>query len=234
MVTCSKIKDLNLVFSHGCKSTPIERIKLDIMNLFALIFHGDNSLLVETLTCITKLNLVLSGINQFKLTLWEPCNRIDIISNILEGLVAIGNNLGAFSCLDFAQGHKVSLQVDITSWTVLMMWSNAKKLLLIFNFDTIEILVHVLLDIPDHQTGIIHAGMVISRCKNPGIDWIPRQRHTVSRVLDHAACHKDFLYLGGAHRLRELPLLAVHWILSSCIDQRYLAVLVCCQNILIP
>ena len=148
--------------------------------------------------------------------------------------MAIGNNLGAFSCLDFAQGHKVSLKVNVTSWTVLMMWNNAKKLLLIFDFDSIEILVHVLLNIPDHQTGIIHAGMVISCRKNPWIDWIPRQRHAMSRVLDHAACHKDFLNFGGAHRLNELPFLAVHWILSCCIDQRYLAVLVCCQNILIP
>lgn len=106
---------------------------------------------------------------------------------------------------------------------------DAQILLLIFVSHAVEILVHVLFNVPYHQTGIVHAGPIVPSREDPRVDRIPSESHAVPRVLNHAARDEHLLHLRRARcRLRKPASLAFNRVLTPSVDQRNLPVLVCC------
>ena len=79
---------------------------------------------------------------------------------IFISLADICDNLRAKASLNFPQ--------------ILPLWLTSLKGSILFTEpDPIEVLIHTLLNVPYHQTAIIHASVIIARRKKSGVDWVP-------------------------------------------------------------
>lgn len=102
---------------------------------------------------------------------------------------------------------------------------------LLTNSDPVEVLIHALFNVPDHETWVIHGNMIVTSCEETWIYGVPSQSVAMPRVLDHLRSDKNFFDTARGDHI-EIRLVWAHFFLR-CIYQRYLAILVCCQHILI-
>jgi hypothetical protein len=92
------------------------------------------------------------------------------------------DNLRAKACLNFSK--------------FLPFWLEGLKISVFFSEPhPIEILIHALFNVPNHQAAIIHARVIIARRKKSRVDWIPSEGVAVTRVLDHATGDENLLNL---------------------------------------
>lgn len=169
---------------------------------------SNDCLLIEALAGVTELDLVLSCEDKLEFTLGKPGYREDIFSDVVEGLQAVGDDLRAFARFYFAQVDALALysNVPINSLNGVLeaLWLEVLKHL--FLPDSIEVVVHALFDVPNHQTRVMHSGVVVPSSKNTRINWVPSDRHAVPLVLDHAARHEHLLDLALANRVAQRDL----------------------------
>lgn len=105
---------------------------------------SSNSLHRKSLSCITNLDLVLRRKNQFVFALRQPGYRVDIVHYILECVVILRDDFRPQCGLHLAQ------ILTIVNFLI------KEGLELLSNPYPVEVLIHALFDIPNHQAGIIH------------------------------------------------------------------------------
>ena len=87
-----------------CEPPGIEGVEFDAENLVALLILGyDGLILVVTLATVTKLDLVIGGVDELVFAVWKPRNRVNIIHNILKCLMKLRNNFRTSRPLNFAE-----------------------------------------------------------------------------------------------------------------------------------
>ena len=106
-------------------------------------------------------------------------------------LAYICDNLRAKASLNFSQ--------------ILPLWlASLKGSILFAEPDPVEVLIHALLNVPYHQTAIIHAGMIIARSKKSRVDRVPSQCVAVARVLHHTTGDEYLLNPAGSDAVVRL------------------------------
>ena len=113
LVACPQIEDLNLVLGQRAEPPLVERVKLEIEDLLALMVLSNYSLLVEALPGVAKLDLVLSCKDKLKFTLWQPSYRKDIFSDVVERLKAICDDLWTFTRFNFPKADALTLNAYV-------------------------------------------------------------------------------------------------------------------------
>ena len=158
-----------------------------------------NCYLIVAFSSVTKLNLTLRCINQLKFAVWQPSDRINIISDILKCLLILSNNFWTKRTFNAPNIHIktiVLVPIDLIL-RVHHAWSKLIRegLDLFFSY-SVQVWIYLALNIPNYKTGVFHRVMIVTSCKKSWINWVPSHSVAVSRVLHHATRHKNFFNLG--------------------------------------